>query len=37
LAAELARRRSLGVLVAILNLIWVPIVAFAGIAIPDKS
>src|SRR5712672_805628 len=26
----------LGVLVAILNLIWVPIVAFAGIAIPDK-
>jgi len=27
---------SLGVLVAILNLIWVPIVAFAGIAIPDK-
>jgi exo-beta-1,3-glucanase (GH17 family)/cellulose synthase/poly-beta-1,6-N-acetylglucosamine synthase-like glycosyltransferase len=27
---------SLGVLVAILNLIWVPIVAFAAIAIPDK-
>src|ERR1700735_4155199 len=27
---------SLGVLVAILNLIWVPIVAFAGIAVPDK-
>jgi exo-beta-1,3-glucanase (GH17 family)/cellulose synthase/poly-beta-1,6-N-acetylglucosamine synthase-like glycosyltransferase len=27
---------SIGVLVAILNLIWVPIVAFAGIAIPDK-
>jgi hypothetical protein len=27
---------TLGVLVAILNLIWVPIVAFAGIAIPDK-
>src|SRR3954453_8043797 len=27
---------SLGVGVAILNLIWVPIVAFAGIAIPDK-
>src|SRR5581483_2152083 len=27
---------SLGVLVAILNLIWVPIVAFAGIAIPDR-
>lgn len=27
---------SLGVVVAILNLIWVPIVAFAGIAIPDK-
>jgi hypothetical protein len=31
LAAE-----SLGVVVAILNLIWVPIVAFADIAIPDK-
>ena len=28
--------RSLGVVVAILNLIWVPIVAFADIAIPDK-
>jgi cellulose synthase/poly-beta-1,6-N-acetylglucosamine synthase-like glycosyltransferase/exo-beta-1,3-glucanase (GH17 family) len=27
---------TLGVLVAILNLIWVPIVAFAGIAVPDK-
>src|SRR2546421_2379041 len=27
---------SLGVLVAILNLIWVPIVAFAAIPIPDK-
>ena len=27
---------SLGVVVAILNLIWVPVVAFAGIAIPDK-
>ncbi|MGJ4962351.1 glycosyltransferase [Bradyrhizobium sp. HKCCYLRH3061] len=27
---------SLGVVVAILNLIWTPIVAFAGIAIPDK-
>jgi exo-beta-1,3-glucanase (GH17 family)/cellulose synthase/poly-beta-1,6-N-acetylglucosamine synthase-like glycosyltransferase len=27
---------SLGVLVAILNLIWVPIVAFADIAVPDK-
>ena len=27
---------SLGVLVAILNLIWVPIVAFADISIPDK-
>ncbi|MGE5159076.1 MAG: glycosyltransferase [Gemmatimonas sp.] len=27
---------SLGVLVAIMNLIWVPIVAFADIAIPDK-
>jgi len=27
---------SLGVLVALLNLVWVPIVAFAGIAIPDK-
>jgi hypothetical protein len=27
---------SLGVLVAILNLIWVPVVAFVGIAIPDK-
>jgi len=34
--AELARRESLGVVVAILNLIWVPIVAFADIAIPDK-
>ena len=27
---------SIGVVVAILNLIWVPVVAFAGIAIPDK-
>ena len=27
---------SLGVAVAILNLVWVPIVAFAGIAVPDK-
>jgi exo-beta-1,3-glucanase (GH17 family)/cellulose synthase/poly-beta-1,6-N-acetylglucosamine synthase-like glycosyltransferase len=27
---------SLGVLVALLNLIWVPVVAFADIAIPDK-
>jgi exo-beta-1,3-glucanase (GH17 family)/cellulose synthase/poly-beta-1,6-N-acetylglucosamine synthase-like glycosyltransferase len=27
---------SLGVLVAILNLIWVPVVSFADIAIPDK-
>jgi exo-beta-1,3-glucanase (GH17 family)/cellulose synthase/poly-beta-1,6-N-acetylglucosamine synthase-like glycosyltransferase len=27
---------SLGVVVAILNLIWVPVVAFVGIAIPDK-
>jgi hypothetical protein len=27
---------ALGVVVAILNLIWVPIVAFVGIAIPDK-
>jgi exo-beta-1,3-glucanase (GH17 family)/cellulose synthase/poly-beta-1,6-N-acetylglucosamine synthase-like glycosyltransferase len=27
---------SIGVLVAILNLVWVPIVAFADIAIPDK-
>ncbi len=27
---------SLGVLVAILNLLWVPVVAFAGIAVPDK-
>src|SRR6202048_1226039 len=27
---------SLGVVVALLNLIWVPIVAFADIAIPDK-
>src|SRR5215470_186324 len=25
-----------GVLMAILNLIWVPVVAFAGIAVPDK-
>ena len=27
---------SIGVAVAILNLVWVPIVAFAGIAVPDK-
>jgi exo-beta-1,3-glucanase (GH17 family)/cellulose synthase/poly-beta-1,6-N-acetylglucosamine synthase-like glycosyltransferase len=27
---------SVGVVVAILNLLWVPIVAFAGIAVPDK-
>src|SRR3989440_5986447 len=27
---------SIGVLVAILNLIWVPVVAIVGIAIPDK-
>src|SRR5499426_1867604 len=27
---------SLGVAVAILNLLWVPVVAFVGIAIPDK-
>ncbi|HZS64312.1 MAG TPA: glycosyltransferase [Xanthobacteraceae bacterium] len=27
---------SIGVVVAILNLIWVPIVAFVGIAIPDQ-
>jgi len=27
---------SIGVLVALLNLVWVPVVAFAGIAIPDK-
>ena len=27
---------SVGVAVAILNLIWVPVVAFAGIAIPDR-
>ncbi len=27
---------SIGVVVAILNLIWVPFVVFAGIAIPDK-
>ena len=27
---------SLGVLVALLNIVWVPIVAFADIAIPDK-
>lgn len=27
---------SLGVVVALLNLAWVPVVAFAGIAIPDK-
>jgi exo-beta-1,3-glucanase (GH17 family)/cellulose synthase/poly-beta-1,6-N-acetylglucosamine synthase-like glycosyltransferase len=27
---------SIGVLVAVFNLIWVPVVAFVGIAIPDK-
>ncbi len=27
---------SIGVAVAILNLVWVPVVAFVGIAIPDK-
>ena len=27
---------SLGVVVALLNMIWVPVVAFLGIAIPDK-
>jgi exo-beta-1,3-glucanase (GH17 family)/glycosyltransferase involved in cell wall biosynthesis len=27
---------TVGVLVAILNLIWVPVVAFAGIAVPDR-
>jgi cellulose synthase/poly-beta-1,6-N-acetylglucosamine synthase-like glycosyltransferase/exo-beta-1,3-glucanase (GH17 family) len=27
---------SVGVVVAILNLLWVPVVAFVGIAIPDK-
>jgi cellulose synthase/poly-beta-1,6-N-acetylglucosamine synthase-like glycosyltransferase len=27
---------TVGVLVAILNLIWVPVVVFAGIAVPDK-
>ena len=27
---------AIGVAVAILNLLWVPVVAFAGIAIPDK-
>jgi exo-beta-1,3-glucanase (GH17 family)/cellulose synthase/poly-beta-1,6-N-acetylglucosamine synthase-like glycosyltransferase len=27
---------ALGVLVAILNILWVPVVAFAGIAIPDQ-
>jgi exo-beta-1,3-glucanase (GH17 family)/cellulose synthase/poly-beta-1,6-N-acetylglucosamine synthase-like glycosyltransferase len=27
---------ALGVVVAILNLLWVPVVAFVGIAIPDK-
>jgi exo-beta-1,3-glucanase (GH17 family)/cellulose synthase/poly-beta-1,6-N-acetylglucosamine synthase-like glycosyltransferase len=27
---------SVGVLVAILNLVWVPVVAWAGIAVPDK-
>jgi exo-beta-1,3-glucanase (GH17 family)/cellulose synthase/poly-beta-1,6-N-acetylglucosamine synthase-like glycosyltransferase len=27
---------AIGVLVAILNIVWVPVVAFAGIAIPDQ-
>jgi exo-beta-1,3-glucanase (GH17 family)/cellulose synthase/poly-beta-1,6-N-acetylglucosamine synthase-like glycosyltransferase len=27
---------TLGVAVAVLNLLWVPVVAFAGIAVPDK-
>jgi cellulose synthase/poly-beta-1,6-N-acetylglucosamine synthase-like glycosyltransferase/exo-beta-1,3-glucanase (GH17 family) len=27
---------SIGVAVAVLNLVWVPVVAFAGLAIPDK-
>jgi exo-beta-1,3-glucanase (GH17 family)/cellulose synthase/poly-beta-1,6-N-acetylglucosamine synthase-like glycosyltransferase len=27
---------TLGVAVALLNLVWVPVVAFAGIAVPDK-
>jgi cellulose synthase/poly-beta-1,6-N-acetylglucosamine synthase-like glycosyltransferase len=27
---------SVGVLVAILNLLWVPVIAFVGIAVPDK-
>jgi hypothetical protein len=27
---------SIGVVVAILNLVWVPVVAFIGIAVPDK-
>jgi cellulose synthase/poly-beta-1,6-N-acetylglucosamine synthase-like glycosyltransferase/exo-beta-1,3-glucanase (GH17 family) len=27
---------SIGVVVALLNLVWVPVVAFVGIAIPDK-
>src|SRR5262249_5435782 len=27
---------TIGVAVALLNLLWVPVVAFAGIAIPDK-
>jgi exo-beta-1,3-glucanase (GH17 family)/cellulose synthase/poly-beta-1,6-N-acetylglucosamine synthase-like glycosyltransferase len=27
---------SVGVLVALFNLVWVPVVAFAGIAVPDK-
>lgn len=28
---------SIGVVVAILNLLWVPVVAFAGIAVPDST
>src|SRR4029077_910099 len=27
---------SIGVVVAILNLLWVPVVAFVGIAVPDQ-
>ncbi len=32
----MVRQHTIGVAVAILNLLWVPVVAFAGIAIPDK-
>ena len=34
--AQLARRRELGVVVAILNILWVPVVAFLDIAVPDR-